>query len=47
MLYLILILKMSSFSINYINVATNVAKPFFTLIQKHFPTDKKIKQNIQ
>ena len=30
-----------------INVATNVAKTFLTLIDKYFPKDKKIKQNLQ
>ena len=30
-----------------INVATNVAKTFLTLIDKHSPTDKRLKQNLQ
>ena len=30
-----------------INVATNVAKTVLTLIDKHFPKNKKVKQNLQ
>ena len=30
-----------------INVATNVAKTYLTLIDKHFPQEQKAKKNLQ